>query len=142
MICCVVFVPAENPAPRSLPRVQWAPHQWGLPAVHRESPHPKTFPLIFCFSHWSISWSRNKVVSVTQYTEIYRTSVCSILQCWRPLPKLHDKFTEKMWKADILIWLKSVIFVSSTYSMCVLLVLDGHLFCVEACHYFDFVFER
>lgn len=37
--------------------------------------------------------------------------------CWRPLATLHDKFTEKMWKTDILIWCKSVIFVSSTY-MC------------------------
>lgn len=34
--------------------------------------------------------------------------------CWRPLATLHDKFTEKMWKTDILIWCKSVIFVSST----------------------------
>lgn len=52
--------------------------------------------------------------------------------CWRPLTTLHDKFTEKMWKTDILIWCKSVIFVSSTYMCWSQMVI---------CHYFDYVFD-
>lgn len=77
--------PVVNPYPLLSSSLEArGPHTRGFPIGHQESPHPITWPLTFCLTHWSV-YSRKWGVSDSrlerQHTGALLDSLCAVYHC-------------------------------------------------------------